>query len=187
MNLATPIFACWIIFVLYWFITAFFVKRTVERQSIANRMAVVAVGILVYLLLRGSFWLPAGGILLIPHTTLNLVLADIICLSGLIVCLWARTVLGANWSSWVTFKENHELIRSGPYQIVRHPIYSGLLLMLLGTMVAVGRLQGVIALAGAFLGIWIKLRQEEALMLKHFGPAYQDYKSHTKALIPGLL
>ena len=94
--------------------------------------------------------------------------------------------LGANWSSWVTFKENHELIRSGPYRSVRHPIYSGLLLLLLGTILAMGRLQGFIGLAGGFLAIWVKLSQEEAIILKHFGPLYQDYKAHTKALIPGV-
>jgi protein-S-isoprenylcysteine O-methyltransferase Ste14 len=86
----------------------------------------------------------------------------------------------------VTFKEGHELIETGPYRVVRHPIYSGLLLMVLGTAILAGRLGGLVAFPIYLLSIWIKLRWEEALMTKHF-PEYLEYKARTKALVPFLL
>jgi len=85
----------------------------------------------------------------------------------------------------VTLKQNHELIQSGPYRLVRHPIYSGLLVMILGTASLVGQVGGFVAFVVCFCGFWIKLRQEEALLTKHL-PGYSEYKAHTKALVPFL-
>ncbi len=119
----------------------------------------------------------------LPHTLGTVIVADAIVLAGLVIAIWARIVLGANWSARVTLKENHELIQRGPYRLVRHPIYSGLLLMILGTAILVGHVGGFVAVVICFCGFWIKLRQEEALLTKHL-PGYSDYMAHTKALIP---
>ena len=84
----------------------------------------------------------------------------------------------------MTFKHGHELIRRGPYRLVRHPIYTGLLVMALGTALDVGQLRCWLALplmAAAFL---IKLRQEEKLLLQHFPQEYPIYKRQVKALVP---
>ena len=72
------------------------------------------------------------GPLLWPHNLTTGVIADVVTFLGLLLTLWARVVLGGNWSSGVAFKEQHELIERGPYAYVRHPIYSGVLLMFLG-------------------------------------------------------
>ena len=81
-------------------------------------------------------------------------------------------MLGGNWSDTVTFKENHELIERGPYGLVRHPIYAALLLMFMGTALAMGTMGGLVGLLFFFLSFLIKYRQEEALMTKHFGDRY---------------
>jgi protein-S-isoprenylcysteine O-methyltransferase Ste14 len=96
-------------------------------------------------------------------------------------------VLGGNWSGRVTFKENHELIQRGPYRFVRHPIYSGLLLMVLGTAVVLNRAGPFLGFVIYFAALGVKLRQEEALMTRHFPETYPPYKARTKALIPFII
>jgi protein-S-isoprenylcysteine O-methyltransferase Ste14 len=93
-------------------------------------------------------------------------------------------MLGSNWSGTVTVKQNHELIRSGPYAIVRHPIYSGFLLGLLGTALSVGEARGLIALALAFVGWFVKARVEEQFMVEQFNGDYVRYIRDVKRLIP---
>jgi protein-S-isoprenylcysteine O-methyltransferase Ste14 len=121
-----------------------------------------------------------------PDTLALRITGDVTVLIGLIIALWARIILGGNWSASVTFKENHELIERGPYRFVRHPIYTGILLMILGTAIISGRAGPFLALIICFLVYWQKLRQEEALLTRHFPETYPGYKSRTKALIPFL-
>ena len=112
---------------------------------------------------------------------------DLICLYGLFVTIWARRILAGNWSGDVTFKQGHELIRAGPYRFVRHPIYTGILTMCLGTAVEIGRLRCWVALPLMFLAFWVKLKQEERLLLRHFPDAYPAYRKQVKALVPFVL
>jgi protein-S-isoprenylcysteine O-methyltransferase Ste14 len=176
---------CWVIFAVYWIVAAFAVKRTLEQQSRGQRALLLAVFLAVFLLLRrGGAPARYGNIVLWSRAFLSGALADGVVLAGLIVALWARATLGGNWSATVTFKENHELIQRGPYRYVRHPIYSGALLMLLGTAIFYGRVFGFLALAIVFVGFWFKSRQEERLMTRHFPEAYPSYKARVRALIP---
>ena len=84
-------------------------------------------------------------------------------------------------------KDDHELVQSGPYRLVRHPIYTGLLAGVLGTAIARNDGQGCIALAIAVVALWHKLRVEERFMEETFGAAYRDYRARVKALIPFVL
>jgi protein-S-isoprenylcysteine O-methyltransferase Ste14 len=95
--------------------------------------------------------------------------------------------LGRNWSATVTVKQDHELIRTGPYAIVRHPIYTGVLFGFIGTALAVGQWRGVLAVVIVFVSFWRKLRIEERWMSETFGEQYRLYRAHTRALIPFLL
>jgi protein-S-isoprenylcysteine O-methyltransferase Ste14 len=124
---------------------------------------------------------------LTPHTDGFLVVGSLVCGFGLFVTVWARRTLAGNWSSDVTFKQNHELVQSGPYQFARHPIYTGLLVMCLGTAIEVGRLRCWLAIVVIGIGFWIKLSQEERLLLRHFPEAYPAYRKQVKALIPFVL
>jgi protein-S-isoprenylcysteine O-methyltransferase Ste14 len=98
--------------------------------------------------------------------------------------MMARRALAGNWSRAVAFKEDHELITTGLYRYVRHPIYTGVLLMVLATALFVGTLSAAIGFIIIVLGLWSKLRAEEELLTKHFPKEYPAYKDRTKALIP---
>ena len=101
--------------------------------------------------------------------------------------IWARNVLGRNWSGIVTLKQDHELIRTGPYRYVRHPIYTGLLIAFAGSAIARGEWRGLLALAIAFVALWRKLKLEEQWMIETFGDAYRRYRDEVRALIPFVL
>ena len=104
--------------------------------------------------------------------------------AGCAFAVWARARLGSNWSASVTRKRGHELVRGGPYAIVRHPIYSGLLLGILGTALAQGELRSLLALGLAFVGWLLKARIEERFLIEEFGGDYLSYRRRVKQLIP---
>src|SRR5271165_6468925 len=108
------------------------------------------------------------------------------CVLGLLVAIWSRKVLGAEWSRDVELKQGHKLVERGPYRLMRHPIYTGHLLMGLGTAIASGSLVAFAGLASFVGGFWIKLNQEERLLLRGFPDEYPAYKERVKALIPYL-
>jgi len=89
-----------------------------------------------------------------------------------------------NWSQAVTLKEDHELITSGPYALVRHPIYTGLLIAFAGSAIARGEWRGLLAVALVFVALWRKLKLEERWMRSHFGEAYETYSRRVSALLP---
>jgi protein-S-isoprenylcysteine O-methyltransferase len=104
--------------------------------------------------------------------------------AGIALAIYARITLGRNWSGRVTVKQDHELIRRGPYALARHPIYTGMILGLLGAAVDVARVGALLGVALAVLGLRMKWRIEEQFMETQFGAEYLDYKRHVKALIP---
>jgi protein-S-isoprenylcysteine O-methyltransferase Ste14 len=178
---------CWIVFAVYWLVSAFRQRAVAERQpwssQILHRLPVYVGAALFLWPVRNrpwDMWLPW------PQPACAYVGAAI-CALGLAIAIWARWTLAGNWSSNVTFKQGHELIVRGPYRFVRHPIYTGLLLMGLGTAVGQTRAGGLVGVLFWFAGFWIKLRQEEELMTRHFPSEYPAYKSRVKALIPFVL
>ena len=106
---------------------------------------------------------------------------------GVAFAIWARTILGGNWSGMATLKVGHTLIRGGPYRVVRHPIYTGILAAVIGTAVADGSLHALFAIPLCTLSYWLKVRTEESLLIGQFGPDYLQYRQQVKALIPYLL
>ena len=109
-----------------------------------------------------------------------------ITLTGLLFSMWARHYLGTNWSATVSVKQDHELIISGPYQFVRHPIYTGLVIAFIGTAMAQGELRSLLAPLIVTAAFWRKWLHEERWMLETFGGRYLDYKARVPALIPFL-
>lgn len=182
------IVGCWVVFVAFWALTALRTKRTVHRQDLAARLSYsIPTFAGAWLLLKGSSDPRPLADRILPHAVPLLAVALLVTFAGLLLALWARVTLGGNWSGQVTFKENHELIRHGPYAHVRHPIYSAILTMLLGSAVAIGTLGALAGLPLVLAGVWLKLGQEEALMTRHFPAEYPAYRSQVRALIPGLL
>jgi protein-S-isoprenylcysteine O-methyltransferase Ste14 len=98
--------------------------------------------------------------------------------------VWARVHLGGNWSGIVTIKHGHELIADGPYAIVRHPIYTGLLVAFMGSAMARGDWRGVLVVLIVWWALWRKLRLEERWMVERFGQQYETYRRRVPALVP---
>jgi protein-S-isoprenylcysteine O-methyltransferase Ste14 len=172
------IFLCWGIFIIYWIVASFGVKRTVEKQAGWWHIQILLIVVAI------AFFMTKPDAILWSYTLTIGVSADIITLIGLIIILWARTVLGGNWSTTAVLKENTELIQRGPYHYVRHPIYSGLMLMALGVAIFYGHAIGFIAFAFSFVASWLRARQEEKLLTRHFPEEYPKYKARVKAFIP---
>src|ERR1017187_88482 len=178
------IVTCWITFLVYWFISAQRVKVIAEKQSLLSAIAHrIPVGLGWWMLIYWRFP-PPMNLTLIPRTDLTLLAGASICVYGLWLTIWARRTLAGNWSSDVTFKQGHELVRTGPYRFVRHPIYTGLLVMCLGTAIENGQLRCFLAIVVVGLGFWIKLSQEERLLRRHFPDEYPAYQKQVKALVP---
>jgi protein-S-isoprenylcysteine O-methyltransferase Ste14 len=175
----------WLAWVLYWVISALSAKTTQRRESLGSRLSHVVpllIGVALIVWPRVPWeWL---SLRLLPPGPLKYVPGVVLLALGLAFTVWARVYLGRNWSGTVTLKEGHELIRSGPYTYVRHPIYTGLLVALLGSAVACGELRAMIGLglvAGAFIR---KLRIEERFMREIFPGQYERYCAEVPALVP---
>jgi protein-S-isoprenylcysteine O-methyltransferase Ste14 len=176
--------ACWIIFLAYWIASARRVKPVAERQSRWTTFGYRGPLILGCILLSLR-WLPHPSSLPpTPQTLLACSIGAALCALGLFISIWSRRILGSNWSSDVLLRQGHQLIQTGPYRYARHPIYTGVLSMCLGTAIVMGGLNRLLGVAIIFAAFWIKLRQEETLMMRQFPADYPSYKTRVKALIP---
>ena len=177
----------WIIFLVYWIVTAAKLKAVAERQNWRASLVYKVPTLLGGVLLWYDGWSGSLRAELTPHNDLTYALGSVVCVAGLLVAIWARRTLAGNWSSNITFKQGHELVRTGPYRFARHPIYTGLLMMALGTAIAAGRVHYWLGLVFFFIGFWIKLKGEEELMLRHFPDQYPAYRKEVRAIIPFIL
>lgn len=181
------IIACWMIFIIYWVASAFGTKAITEKQPVWSALAHrIPVG-LAYWMLAFPRWSPPLNRMVVPHAGWLRLAGAAVCVYGLSFTIWARRTLAGNWSSDVTFKQGHELVKTGPYRIVRHPIYTGLLIMSLGAALEIGQLHCWLSIPIAALGFWIKLSQEEKLLQRHFPEEYPQYRKQVKALVPLLV
>ena len=105
---------------------------------------------------------------------------------ALALAVWARRHLGRNWSGRITIKVDHELVKSGPYRFVRHPIYTALLGMYAATALVSGEWHALLGFVLAAFAYWRKIRMEEANLAVAFGAAWGDYRRSTWSLLPGL-
>ncbi len=179
--------ALWLVWLAYWFIAARGVKPFQRRESAWSRLAhfgplalaawMLAADHLPGRFLEGRVW---------PSTETTFWVGIGLVAIGLLFSVWARKVIGRDWSGSVTVKEGHELVRTGPYAIVRHPIYTGLLLAFIGSALPRAEWRGVAAVLIVALGLWRKLKLEERWMGEVFGERYAAYKREVKALVPYL-
>lgn len=176
----------WIAFLAYWFLMARNVKATDRLEPRASRAARAVMFCVAIVLLSYRFdgaWI---NLRMWPSSRLTFFAGAGLTLAGLLFCVWARVHLGGNWSRSVTIKQGHELITTGPYGLVRHPIYTGLLIAFVGTGLAIGELRGVLAFALIAIGLLLKLRLEERWMRAQFGAAYEAYAGRVGMLVPGV-
>jgi protein-S-isoprenylcysteine O-methyltransferase Ste14 len=176
--------AAWLAWMAWWVVAAFSTKPTRWREP-AGSQALHVIPLLLCAVLLGAPRLlpPVLTACIVPAGRAQPILGAVAVVAGLGLAIWARRHLGRNWSGIVTVKADHALVRTGPYRIVRHPIYTGLLLALIGTAAAIGEWRGTLAVLSALLGFLWKIRIEEARMRQTF-PEYEQYRSRTAALIP---
>ena len=180
-----PLAVLWLAWLAYWVFAARDVKPVRRREPWASRLLTVALTIPVALLMAApGKWLPWLSARFLPDTMIVDWAGLLMVTAGLALAVWARTHLGRNWSGTVTVKEDHELVRSGPYAIVRHPIYTGLLLAMLGTAIILGEWRGLSALCFLSTAFLLKLRREERFMAESFPDTYPGYRARVPALVP---
>src|SRR5579871_4410549 len=156
----------WVVFFAYWIARSFSNKRNVFRQSRVSYLVFALVGAAFVF---AMFRIPHLERRVFPDSVAVRSIGVALCAGGIAMAIWARRTLGTNWSGIVTIKQDHELIRSGVYHVVRHPIYTGLIVAALGSVMATsGDLRGVICVVFVFVMLRIKSLYEEHLMTQQF-------------------
>jgi protein-S-isoprenylcysteine O-methyltransferase Ste14 len=171
----------WVAFWTYWLVAAFSMKRGHVSWSRDLRVRAVIVVLVILLLRVGAF--RGGGINSNPwRAALGLLLFAL----GLGFAIWARRHIGRNWGTPMSHKDEPELVTSGPYRMVRHPIYSGILLAGVGSAVA---LSWLLLIAFALVGIYFvySATVEERYLIEQFPDTYPNYRRSTKMLVPFIL
>jgi protein-S-isoprenylcysteine O-methyltransferase Ste14 len=184
-HVETIVVYLWAALGIVWLAGALTAKPAARRQSLNSRLLQTALGAVAILIgftkffsfgwLRRPFVPSSPGVI---YTGLVLVFV------GIGFAIWARLCLGGNWSGTITVKENHTLVKKGPYVIVRHPIYSGLFVALVGMAIVFREVRGLIGAGLLLVMFGIRLRMEERFMTEEFGSEYGEYKAHVKGLIP---
>lgn len=175
----------WAAWLIYWAVASRDVKQTQRHESRASLLSHHVP------LIAGALLLAIPGILgttledtFVPHTDAWRWIGTTLVALGLGFAAAARAWLGGNWSSTVTLKRDHELIRSGPYRFARHPIYTGLLLAIAGTAIMLGTWRALIGFALIAIALVRKLTIEEKFMAEAFGEQYARYRAEVAALVP---
>jgi protein-S-isoprenylcysteine O-methyltransferase Ste14 len=191
MESLAPLTICgdlWIAWYAIWIAWAFHSKETRQRESFASRLSYTfPLMVAIWLLFFAHRLGPWSHLPFFPSTTLTGWFAVALTAIGFALTLWARYILGSNWSGNVTIKVAHELIRTGPYRFVRHPIYTGIILAAAGTAIALDQSRGLAALALLWFSFTIKRLKEEEFMRQTFGTQYIEYSQNTGAIFPTIL
>ena len=177
--------ASWIVTALIWLFASIFSKPTVKSGSAKARLLYLALAV------GGGFcigdkvlhwgWL---GQRFLPFSPRILFVGALLTAAGCVFAIWARAVLGSNWSGGPAVKQDHALIQRGPYALSRHPIYTGFLTAVLGTSIAVARYRAILGFLLVLLSILVKTAQEEELMTESFPEDYPRYRTRVRALVP---
>jgi len=176
----------WLTFWVVWLAGAFGNARTVKSAPGWDRVLIalaLAAGLLAW---RSGLAGPSLRSAAFPEPLPLVVLGLAILYGGVALAVWARVHLGRFWSGRVTLKEGHQLIRSGPYAIVRNPIYAGILAMALGSALAEGNAALFLAVGVLLVTFVLKIRAEEKLLSEQFGAEFESYKREVKRLVPGV-
>jgi len=176
---------CWIVFFGYWVISALSSKAAKKTESLAERLQRMAPLAVAYVLLFYNAT-PLGWLSrrFVTDSPVAAVIGVTLTALGVAFAIWARWHLGTNWSAIVSIREEHELIRSGPYRRLRHPIYTGMLLAMAGTALVLGEVRGLLAFAITLAAFYTKARKEEAWLRREFGEKFEAHAQQTGMFLP---
>ncbi|HET6238769.1 MAG TPA: isoprenylcysteine carboxylmethyltransferase family protein [Acetobacteraceae bacterium] len=175
----------WLLWLAVWVISAFRTKPVARAETIGSRLShLIPLGLGATLLTFhrfGGSWL---AMRVYPQTVWSFWSGAALVALGLGFAVWARVHLAGNWSGTVTLKQDHSLTRTGPYRLARHPIYTGILLAILGSAIAEAEWRGFVALALVALAFLRKIAIEERFLTAQFGDAYARYRAEVPTLVP---
>jgi protein-S-isoprenylcysteine O-methyltransferase Ste14 len=171
----------WVAWLVYWYAAAIFVQRTKSAEGLGSRLKhVLPLMVGAVLIFHGRPWI--GGWLYESKAVGYG--GNVITAAGLGFAVWARLWLGRYWSGIITVKEGHRLIRGGPYRLVRHPIYTGFLMGMLGSAISAATVDGFLGFAVIAAALFFKIGREEAVLIGEFGEEYRKFKAEVPALVP---
>jgi protein-S-isoprenylcysteine O-methyltransferase Ste14 len=186
-DLAYLIDVPWIIFLAYWLLASLRVNKIERHEPPGEKLFRIVASLVGFVLLYNND--PRFGVLnrrFVPRSYWAFFLGAALTWAGVAFAIWARIHIGRYWSASVALKAGHELIRTGPYSRIRHPIYTGILMAVAGTALAVGRYRGIAAFAIILAGFVWKSKREEALLAGQFGAAFDEHRRHTGFFLPRL-
>ena len=178
---------CWVVFWVYWSFGA--PRRRPSKRKVASTFTVLNTGLLYLgfiLVLLGRSVPGSLGLLVVPQAIPIDLTGTVFAIIGVAFAIWSRQILRNNWSGEVAITEGQQFIGRGPYAIVRHPIYAGMLLALLGTALVSSTAGSLLGFGLAILSLWQKGRIEEQFLTVEFGEQYARYQREVKFLIPFL-
>jgi protein-S-isoprenylcysteine O-methyltransferase Ste14 len=177
----------WSVLGVVWLVLAFANKSSKRTETPFERLLHLAPLFVAMWLLFGRVQ-PFPGLFLplLPASPILRYAGVLITALGMAISIWARVSLGTNWSGMVTLKDNHELIRKGPYRRIRHPIYTGILVGVIGTALIYSQLRGLLCFLILYITFHFKARREESFLLHEFGPAFTEHQHHTGVFWPKL-
>lgn len=175
----------WWVLALVWLVLWFGMKRAKRSETPWERAQHIVPVLVSFWLLFERQW-PLLNQQLLPETPGILWAGVLLTALGVGIGVWARLSLGANWSGMVTLKKDHELIRTGLYRWIRHPIYTGILVGFLGTELIRGQIRGLLGFVILWLSFYFKAKREENLLRQEFGEGFEEHARHTGMFLPKL-
>lgn len=175
----------WFFWALWWLLMAFFSKSNKRRENPWQRLQHVLPAAIGFFLIFNQDWRFSSLTQpIFPDLPALMFFCVVVTILGLLFAIWARLILGSNWSGSVTIKTDHQLIRRGPYRRIRHPIYTGMLAALLGTAVTQRFLGGLLGFLVVLGSLYFKARREESFLSEEFGEAFVEHRRHTGMFLP---
>jgi protein-S-isoprenylcysteine O-methyltransferase Ste14 len=176
----------WLTLMAYWLASSFQKRTTLRGESHARWLLRVIPLVCGYaLLLYRPPWPEWLGHRFVPAWVWTGMLGVALTAAGVALAIWARRHLGPNWSATISIRSGHELIGTGPYRRIRHPIYSGFLLATVGTVLTIGELRGLLTLAVVVRHFTLKAREEDAWLAREFGAEFERHQRRTGMFLPG--
>jgi protein-S-isoprenylcysteine O-methyltransferase Ste14 len=179
----------WAAFMAFLYIPALLTGAPAERRSSRYFRQSVMILLLALIAVTILNWYDPDLFLIrvVPDTIATSIAGVLLTAIGLGFAGWARVHLGRFWSGEVMIKIGHQLVRTGPYQFVRNPMYTGILIAFVGAAIAIGELYAFVAVGIGAMGIWMKIKAEEEILLEQFGGEYLQYQREVRRIIPFIL